>query len=57
MLSKPLQYVFYLFISDGNFPSIWKKSFIIISTHIYKFGDKSNVENYRQISKLSIIPQ
>lgn len=37
-----------------EFPDIWKKSFI---TTIYKSGDKSNVRNYRPISKLSGIPK
>ncbi|KAF0772086.1 Endo/exonuclease/phosphatase domain-containing protein [Aphis craccivora] len=38
----------------GVFPDIWKQSFV---TPIYKSGDKSNVRNYRPITKLSGIPK
>lgn len=49
---KPLHYLFNLSLSDGNFPSIWKKSYI---SPIHKSGDKNNIKNYRPITKLSII--
>lgn len=41
-------------LSTGSFPTYWKKSYIV---PVFKSGDKSNVINYRPISKLSIIPK
>lgn len=54
VLVKPLHYLFNLSLSEGNFPSIWKKSYI---SPIFKSGDKNNIKNYRPITKLSIIPK
>lgn len=54
VLMKPLHYLFNLSFSTGVFPYFWKKSYI---TPTFKSGDKSNVTNYRPISKLSIIPK
>ncbi|KAF0772032.1 putative RNA-directed DNA polymerase [Aphis craccivora] len=53
-LIKPLHLIFNKSLSIGNFPNIWKKSFI---TPIHKSGDKHNVSNCRPISKLSQIPK
>ena len=41
-------------LSNGYFPEIWKKSFII---PLFKSGSKSNISNYRGIAKLSVIPK
>ncbi|XP_055854501.1 uncharacterized protein LOC129918156 [Episyrphus balteatus] len=53
-LSKPLTYLFELSIKSGKFPIIWKSSFLI---PIFKKGDKTDIKNYRPISKLSCIPK
>ncbi|XP_022181862.1 uncharacterized protein LOC111041765 [Myzus persicae] len=51
-LIKPLFYLYNLSLSTGIFPDIWKKSFVTPIS-----GDKSDVRNYRPISKLSVIPK
>uniref|UniRef100_A0A2S2QAG3 Uncharacterized protein n=1 Tax=Sipha flava TaxID=143950 RepID=A0A2S2QAG3_9HEMI len=52
VLIKSLHYLFNRSLSIGVFPHFWKKSYI---TPTFKSGDRSNVTNYRPISKLSII--
>lgn len=53
-LSEPLYYIFNKSLSSGTFPSAWKSSYLI---PIHKNGNKSNVDNYRGIALLSIIPK
>ena len=53
-LSIPLCCLFNHSLNLGYFPMFWKKSFII---PLWKSGSKSNIKNYRGISKLSAIPK
>lgn len=53
-LAIPLTTLFNTSIKYGIMPEIWKKSFIV---PLFKSGNKSMIENYRCISKLSIIPK
>jgi len=53
-ICKPILKLFNLSISSSVFPTIWKDSFII---PLHKKGAKVNVQNYRGISKLSVIPK
>lgn len=48
-LCKPLYKIFNQCISNGSFPSVWKKANII---PVYKGGPRQNIENYRPISLL-----
>lgn len=50
----PLTNMFNHSLSSGNFPSVWKSSFI---NPLFKSGSRSNIENYRGIAKLSAIPK
>ena len=50
----PLTRIFNSSLKHGIFPSIWKQSFII---PLHKSGFRSNIENYRGIAKLSVIPK
>ncbi|CAH2098333.1 unnamed protein product [Euphydryas editha] len=47
----PLSILFRRSLDEGYVPNIWKSAFI---TPIYKNGDKTNIKNYRPISKLCI---
>jgi len=51
-LIKPLLHIFNLAITTSTIPECFQISVI---TPIHKRGDKSNVENYRQISQISNI--
>lgn len=53
-LCAPLHYLFQLSLRSGNFPIAWKQSYIV---PIHKTGDKHNVQNYRGISKINVIPK
>lgn len=53
-LAIPLTMLFNLSIKYGYFPDIWKSSFIV---PLFKSGNKSEIENYRGIAKLSTIPK
>jgi len=53
-LAPSISYLFNLSLKTGVFPDIWKKSFI---RPIHKKDSKSNISNYRPISKLSSIPK
>ena len=53
-LTPILQHLFSRSLTEGLFPATWKRSFI---TPIYKSGNRSDVKNYRPISKLSTIPK
>lgn len=50
-LSLPLCIIFNKSLSEGVFPSEWKKALVV---PIYKSGDRTLAESYRPISKLSI---
>lgn len=54
VLYIPLTDMFNNSLAKGNFPELWKNSFIV---PLYKNGSRSNVENYRGIAKLSAIPK
>ena len=45
-LIYPLHKIFAKSVSEGIFPTIWKKSYV---TPTYKQGDKFSVNNYRPI--------
>ena len=49
VLCYPLLLIFNKSLSEGLFPDIWKVSSV---SPIFKSGDKSNVSNYRPISKI-----
>lgn len=53
-LAEPLAAIFNISIKNGEFPDLWKNSFI---TPLYKSGAKFDVTNYRGIAKLSVIPK
>jgi hypothetical protein len=50
-LITPLSIIFKRSLCEGTVPISWKSAFI---TPIHKSGDRSNVKNYRPISKLCI---
>ena len=52
ILSRPLWNIFNASLVGGTFPRAWKNSLV---TPIFKAGDRSDVRNYRPISKLSVI--
>lgn len=54
ILTPIITYIFNKSLSSGIFSNQCKSSFI---TPIFKKGDKSLINNYRPISKLSIIPK
>lgn len=51
-LVTPVCLLFERSLREGVVPKIWKSAFI---TPIFKKGDKSNIENYRPISKLCLL--
>ena len=51
---KPLFWLFNLSLTSGQFPSVWKKSFLI---PIFKSGKRSDIKNYRGIAIISCIPK
>lgn len=51
-LSLPLAFLFNISLSNGTFPDIWKKAYIV---PIHKKGTKSKIENYRGISILNTV--
>ena len=54
ILSRPLWYIYNASLTSGVFPSQWKSSLV---TPIFKAGDRSDIRNYRPISKLSVLPK
>ena len=54
ILSRPLWNIFNASLVGGTFPRAWKNSLV---TPIFKAGDRSDVRNYRPISKLSVMPK
>lgn len=52
LISKPIALLFKLSLSQCCVPDIWKRAYI---TPVHKKGSKSEVTNYRPISKLCII--
>jgi hypothetical protein len=53
-LAYPIYKLFSLTLKSGVFPSFWKSSFV---TPIWKSEDKSDVTNYKPISKLNTPPK
>ena len=53
-LMYPLMKIFNFSLNSGCYPSTWKLSYV---TPIYKNGDRSNVDNYRPISKMNLFPK
>jgi len=51
-VSTSLTHICNLSLNSSKFPNDWKKAKV---TPIFKFGDKSNVSNYRPISVLPIV--
>lgn len=51
-LAVPISLLFKKSLSDGVFPNIWKSALV---TPVHKKGSKSDISNYRPISKLCII--
>ena len=51
---KPLFWLFNLSLNSGNFPLIWKKSYLI---PIFKSGKRSDIKNYRGVAIISCIPK
>jgi hypothetical protein len=51
VLAEPLQILYNRSLKEGIFPKQWKEAIIV---PIPKSGDKSNVQNYRPISILSV---
>ena len=49
IISKQITHIFNLSISSGTVPKVWKKAHVI---PLHKGGDKSDLNNYRPISKL-----
>ena len=54
ILSRPLWNIFNTSLASGVFPLRWKSSLV---TPVFKTGDRSDVRNYRPISKLSVLPK
>ena len=54
ILSRPLWNIFNASLTSGVFPSVWKAGLV---TPVFKVGDRSDVRNYRPISKLSVMPK
>ncbi|XP_075156743.1 uncharacterized protein LOC142230014 [Haematobia irritans] len=54
VLCIPLTNLFNYSLSSGCFPTLWKDSYII---PLYKKGNRTEIENYRGIAKLSAIPK
>lgn len=52
VLSDVLCKIFNLSLATGIFPTAWKRSYV---TPVFKDGDKSDIKNYRAISKISVI--
>lgn len=50
----PFHIIFNLSLSTGVFLDCWKYSFV---TPIHKSGSKQNIENYRPIAKLQLVPK
>lgn len=53
-LAVPLTMIFNSSMQLGVFPKRWKTSYI---SPIFKSGKRNNIENYRGIAKLSVIPK
>lgn len=53
-LACQIHFLFSLSLSSGNFPTIWKTSYIY---PVFKSGLRSNIRNYRPISRLSVLPK
>lgn len=53
-LAKPLCLIFNKSLSEGVFPEEWKSSYII---PIFKSGNRTQINNFRPVAKLSEIPK
>jgi len=54
ILSDIINFLFNKSLQTGVFHDKWKTSYV---TQIFKKGDRSQVSNYRPISKISILPK
>ena len=52
IIAEPLTHIFNLTIESGKIPKIWKAAFVV---PLLKGGDPANPNNYRPISKLSVL--
>ena len=53
-ISLPLFLLFKTSLSLGNFPTIWKNSYV---TPIFKSGNRNKIDNYRGVCNQSVIPK
>jgi hypothetical protein len=53
-LTTPLFWLFNMSLESGNFPKLWKSSYLV---PIFKSGKKSEIRNYRGIAIISCIPK
>lgn len=54
ILAPHIHFLFNQSLNSGIFPTLWKTVFI---SPIFKKGERSSVDNYRPISKISILPK
>ena len=51
-IAEPLTHIFNLTLSTSTIPKVWKSAFVY---PLFKGGDPTSLNNYRPISKLSIV--
>jgi hypothetical protein len=53
-LSRPIHFLFNLSLSSDCYPAKWKNTFIY---PVFKLGNKTLIENYYPISRISALPK